>query len=357
MYTVTESGTVAGVTNDATAKTVSIKVTDDGVGNLTAAVVGEAGKPAFAFTNTYGVTPVTSSVTDQIDVTKTLTGRDMVAGEFTFELLDGDTVVAEGTNDADGAVTFDPVTYTKPATYHYKVREAGAGTTVDGVTYDGATFTVTTVVADDGKGGLAVTHKLADGEGIAFANAYAAEPTSVVIGAAKVLEGKDLVDGQFTFKLTGADGTELEASNAADGTVTFPAITFDKVGTYTYIVAEVDDEQANVTYDGATYEVTVTVTDDGKGHLAARVTGGEDGAMVFRNVYAEPTPDPEPTPKVTPTPDTGQKATPKATTATKAKTTTVKTGDTVFALTLATGLLLAALAGMAIAVAAARKRW
>ncbi len=352
VYTVIETGTAPGVTNDATAKTVSIKVTDDGVGNLTAAVVGEAGKPAFAFTNTYGVTPTTSSVTDQVDVTKTLTGRDMVAGEFSFELLDGETVVATGTNAADGTVTFDAVTYTKPATYHYTVREVGAGATDDGVTYDGTTFPVTTVVADDGKGGLTVTHKLAEGDGIVFENAYAAEPTSVVIGAAKVLEGKDLADGQFTFVLTGADGTELEAVNAADGTVTFPAITFDEVGTYTYIVAEVNDAQANVTYDGATYEVTVVVTDDGKGHLAAQVTGGDDGAMVFRNVYAEPTP--EPTPKVTPTPDTGQKETPKQTTTTKA--TTVKTGDTVFALALVTGLLLAALAGVVIAIANARKR-
>ena len=349
MYTVTESGTVAGVTNDATAKTVSIKVTDDGVGNLTAAVVGEAGKPAFAFTNTYGVTPETSSVTDQIDVTKTLTGRDMVAGEFTFELLDGDTVVAEGTNDADGVVTFDPVTYAKPATYHYMVREVGAGTTVDGVTYDGATFAVTTVVADDGKGGLTVTHKLADGEAIVFDNTYTAEPTSVVIGAAKVLEGKDLVDGQFTFKLTGADGTELEASNAADGTVTFPAIAFDEAGTYTYTVSEVDDDQANVTYDTATYKVTVTVVDDGKGNLDATVEGDGEGAAVFRNVYAEPTPEPNPK---TPASTTGT-TTRKADTSSKAAA--VKTGD---ALTLATavGLIAIAAAGVGLTIAILRKR-
>ena len=349
VYTVTESGTVAGVTNDATAKTVSIKVTDDGVGNLTAAVVGEAGKPAFAFTNTYGVTPETSSVTDQIDVTKTLTGRDMVAGEFTFELLDGDTVVAEGTNDADGVVTFDPVTYAKPATYHYMVREVGAGTTVDGVTYDGATFAVTTVVADDGKGGLTVTHKLADGEAIVFDNTYTAEPTSVVIGAAKVLEGKDLVDGQFTFKLTGADGTELEASNAADGTVTFPAIAFDEAGTYTYTVSEVDDDQANVTYDTATYKVTVTVVDDGKGNLDATVEGDGEGAAVFRNVYAEPTPEPNPK---TPASTTGT-TTRKADTSSKAAA--VKTGD---ALTLATavGLIVIAAAGVGLTIAILRKR-
>ena len=349
VYTVTESGTVAGVTNDATAKTVSIKVTDDGVGNLTAAVVGEAGKPAFAFTNTYGVTPETSSVTDQIDVTKTLTGRDMVAGEFTFELLDGDTVVAEGTNDADGVVTFDPVTYAKPATYHYMVREVGAGTTVDGVTYDGATFAVTTVVADDGKGGLTVTHKLADGEAIVFDNTYTAEPTSVVIGAAKVLEGKDLVDGQFTFKLTGADGTELEASNAADGTVTFPAIAFDEAGTYTYTVSEVDDDQANVTYDTATYKVTVTVVDDGKGNLDATVEGDGEGAAVFRNVYAEPTPEPNPK---TPASTTGT-TTRKADTSSKAAA--VKTGD---ALTLATavGLIAIAAAGVGLTIAILRKR-
>ncbi len=361
VYTITETGSVPGVTNDATAKTVSVKVTDDGVGKLTAEVLGESGKPAFTFANSYNVVPTESSVTDQIDVTKKLTGRDMAASEFTFELLEGEEVVAQGVNDASGAVTFDPITYAKPGTHQYAMREVGAGTTVDGVTYDGATYQVNTTVTDDGKGGLTVTHKLASGEGAVFGNTYAVEPASAVIGASKALEGKDLTDGQFTFKLTGADGTELFAKNKADGTVTFAAITFDEEGTYAYTMTEVDDEQANVTYDTAAYKVTVTVTDDGKGHLVAVVAGDGEDAAVFHNAYVEPTPEPEPTPtpKVTPTPTPKQTATPTTTTTTTTtttKATPVKTGDEIFSLAVAFGLMVAAVAGMIIAIAFARKR-
>ncbi len=382
VYTVTEKGSVPGVTNDATAKTVSAKVTDDGLGKLTAEVLGDAGKPAFTFTNSYSVVPAKSSVTDQIDVTKKLTGRDMAAGEFTFELLEGEEVVAQGTNGANGVVTFDPITYAKPGTHQYTMREVGAGAAVDGVKCDGATYQVTTTVTDDGKGGLTVTHKLANGEGAVFVNAYAAEPASAVIGASKVLEGNDLADGQFTFKLTGADGTELFAKNKADGTVTFAAITFDEEGTYAYTMTEVDDEQEYVTYDKTAHKVTVTVTDDGKGHLVAAVAGDGEDAVVFHNAYAEPTPEPEPTPTpepaptpeppptptpeptpapeptptVTPTPTPTANPTPATTTTTTLKATPVKTGDEVFSLALAFGLLAAATAGMIIAIAFARKR-
>ena len=287
-YKVTESGSVPGVTNDAAAtKTVSFKVTDDGAGKLTVERQGGAANPAFSFANTYTVKPANSSVTDQVTVTKTLTGRDMAAGEFAFELLEGEDVVATGANAADGSVTLNAVKYTQPGTHRCTLHEVGGGTVANGVTYDGATYTVVTTVKDNGDGTLSVTHALEGAREATFANAYQATSTTVTIGATKTLVGKNLENGQFTFVLTAADGTELKAKNAADGKIAFPALTFDKPGTYEFALTEFDDAQANVTYDKRAYKVTVTVVDDGLGHLNATVVGDAD-ALAFTNTYAEP---------------------------------------------------------------------
>ena len=294
-YKVTESGSVPGVTNDAAAtKTVSFKVTDDGNGKLTVERLGDAANPAFAFTNTYTVEPANSSVTDQVTVTKTLTGRDMAAGEFAFELLEGEDVVATGANAADGSVTLSAVKYTQPGTHRYTLHEVRGGTVANGVTYDGATYTVVTTVKDNRDGTLSVTHALEGAREATFANAYQATSTTVTIGASKTLVGKNLQDGQFTFVLTAADGTELKAKNAADGKIAFPALTFDKPGTYEFALTELDDAQANVTYDKRAYKVTVTVVDDGLGHLNATVAGDAD-MLAFTNTYTEPPTPVQPT--------------------------------------------------------------
>lgn len=294
-YKVTESGSVPGVTNDAVAtKTVSFKVTDDGAGKLTVERQGDAATPAFSFANTYTVEPANSSVTDQVTVTKTLTGRDMAAGEFAFELLERGDVVATGVNAADGTVTLSAVKYTYPGTHRYTLHEVGGGTVANGVTYDGATYTVVTTVKDNGDGTLSVAHALEGAREATFANAYQATPTTVTIGASKTLVGKNLEDGQFTFVLTAADGTELKAKNAADGKIAFPALTFDKPGTYEFALTELDDAQANVTYDKRAYKVTVTVVDDGLGHLNATVAGDAD-VLAFTNTYAEPPAPAQPT--------------------------------------------------------------
>lgn len=287
-YKVTESGSVPGVINDAAAtKTVSFKVTDDGAGKLTVERQGVAANPAFSFANTYTVKPANSSVTDQVTVTKTLTGRDMAAGEFAFELLEGEDVVATGANAADGSVTLNAVKYTQPGTHRYTLHEVRGGTVANGVTYDGATYTVVTTVKDNGDGTLSVAHALEGAGEATFANAYQATSTTVTIGASKTLVGKNLQDGQFTFVLTAADGTELKAKNAADGKIAFPALTFDKPGTYEFTLTELDDAQANVTYDKHAYKVTVTVVDDGLGHLNATVAGDAD-VLAFTNTYTEP---------------------------------------------------------------------
>ena len=288
-YKVTESGSADGVTNDTETKTVSFEVTDDGNGKLTVERLGAASDPAFAFTNTYSVQPVDSSVTDQVKVTKSLTGRDMAAGEFAFELLEGDKVVATGTNSADGSVALSPITYTKPGTHSYMLREVGGGTHKAGVEYDGSVFTVTTTVTDNGNGTLSVTHKVDnDANAVGFTNSYAPAATSVTLGASKVLNGKSLEDGEFSFALEGEDGTRLTAGNDVNGMVVFPAIQYSETGTYQYTLSEVKGSETGVTYDEAAYAVTVAVEDDDEGSLVATVSYEGGKAPVFNNTYQEP---------------------------------------------------------------------
>ena len=289
-YKVTESGSAAGVTNDANVtKTVSFKVTDDGNGKLTVERLGAASDPAFAFTNTYSVQPTDSSVTDQVKVTKQLTGRDMAAGEFAFELLEGDKVVATGTNSADGSVALSPIPYTKPGTHSYMLREVGGGTHKAGVEYDGSVFAVTTTVTDNGDGTLSVTHKVDnDANAVGFTNSYAPAATSVTLGASKVLNGKSLEDDEFSFALEGEDGTRLTAGNDANGMVVFPAIQYSETGTYQYTLSEVKGSETGVTYDEAAYAVTVAVEDGGEGSLVATVSYEGGKAPVFNNTYQEP---------------------------------------------------------------------
>lgn len=289
-YKVTESGSADGVINDTQAtKTVSFEVTDHGNGKLTVERLGAASDPAFAFTNTYSVQPTDSSVTDQVTVTKRLTGRDMAAGEFAFELLEGNDVVATGTNSADGSVALSPITYTKPGTHSYMLREVGGGTHKAGVEYDGSVFAVTTTVTDNGNGTLSATHKVDnDANAVGFTNSYAPAATSVTLGASKVLNGKSLEDGEFSFALEGEDGTRLTAGNDANGMVAFPAIQYSETGTYQYTLSEVKGSETGVTYDEAAYAVTVAVEDDGEGSLVATVSYEGGKAPVFSNTYQEP---------------------------------------------------------------------
>ena len=311
-YTITESGSVKGVTNDAqSTRVVYIRVTDNGLGELTVARVDANGNeldgPAFTFTNSYSVKPTPSSVTDQIRVHKTLTGRDLVAGEFTFELIEDGHVVATGTNDASGNVALSPIEYTAPGVHNYTIREHGHGTTANGVTYSDATYRVTTTVKDNGEGALSVTHELADADRAEFENVYTAKPTKLALTAAKILEGADLKAGQFTFRLSGG-GVELTATNDASGQVTFSELSFTQAGTYTFTISEVNDGQRGVTYDEVERKVTVTVKDDLLGNLIASVNQEELEACVFRNTYTKPEEPAKPTTPTTPTkfiPQTG----------------------------------------------------
>lgn len=310
-YRVSESGSVDGVANDATAtRTFTVKVVEDtNAGTLVAEVLPAEGTPegkgAFEFTNTYGVNPTPSSVTDQIKVNKKLKGRDLAEGEFEFQLVElaadgGESVAATGKNAADGTVALSPVTYTAPGMHSYELREVAG--TAGGVTYDKATYRVRTTVTDAGNGTLAVKHELMDAEGnaanktsVTFTNGYEAAPVTLKLGAAKVLKGAELKAGQFSFELKSRDGKVMStAKNAADGSVTFDALTFKQAGTYTFTVSEVDDGQAHVTYDKAVHKIVVTVSDEAAdgtktGYLSAKVSYEGDANMppVFTNSYTE----------------------------------------------------------------------
>lgn len=271
---------------------VTVNVTDDGSGQLTATANKTAAD--LTFTNTYTPTATTATITG----TKALTGRDLAEGEFFFDLKDADgNVVQTVQNGADGTFGFAPLQLDKVGTYVYTVSER-AGATANGVTYDTTVFTATVTVTENAethaleaqvaysKGGKAA-------DAVAFSNSYAPAATEVKLGASKVLSGEDLKEGQFSFQLKDADGKVLQtAKNAADGTVGFEAISYDKPGTYAYSISEVDDGQKNVTYDAAEHRVTVTVTDDGAGHLVATVAYGGDVAPVFKNTYTPPTTPP-----------------------------------------------------------------
>lgn len=316
-YRVSESGSVDGVVNDeVTSRTFTVKVVEDtNAGTLAAEVLPAEGTPegkgAFEFTNTYGVDPTPSSVTDQIKVNKKLKGRDLAEGEFEFQLIEinadgSESVAATGKNAADGTVALNPVTYTAPGTHSYELREVAG--TAGGVTYDKATRRVRTTVTDAGNGTLAVKHELADAEGnptgddsVTFTNGYEAAPVTLKLGAAKVLKGAELKAGQFSFELKSRDGKVMStARNAADGSVTFDALTFKQAGTYTFTVSEVDDGQAHVTYDKAVRKIVVTVSDEAAdgtktGYLSAKVSyeGDADLPPVFTNSYAEEPGTPE----------------------------------------------------------------
>ena len=302
-YTVTESGSAPGVANDTNAtRKVSYTVTDDGAGHLIVKRDGGDGA-AFTFTNTYGVAPTDSSVTDQVKTVKRLTGRDLAAGEFTFELLEDGVTVASGTNDANGDVTLSPIRYEAPGTHTYTLREAcpNALGLYKGVTYDGTTYTVVTTVSDNGDGTLTATHELeGTTESAGFTNKYHAMPTQASIGAIKVLEGRELKKDEFSFKLVGED-VESTVTNDADGKINFDKFEYDEPGTYAYTISEVKGDEAGMTYDKSVFTATVNVVDDGEGNLKANIafTKGDKSVegIVFNNTYKKPeTPVPTPDP-------------------------------------------------------------
>lgn len=301
-YTVTESGSVAGVDNDAEAsKTFKVTVTDNGDGTLSVASNPAQGA-LFTFTNTYSVEPEESSPTGKggITITKNLAGRNLNEGEFTFELVDqSGATVATGTNEANGNVELGTVKFTEPGRFTYTIREAKGS--LGGVDYDATEYKATAEVKDNGDGTLAVTWSFDTAAGdpasaIEFNNTYTATPTSVLLGGTKVLDGRALAEGEFTFVLNDADGNELQTvTNNAQGGFCFDQITYDAAGTYEYTISEVKGDAEGVTYDDATIAVKVVVTDDGKGALEVTelTYDGKTELPVFTNTYVKPVEPPK----------------------------------------------------------------
>ena len=302
-------GRAAGITYDADVRKVTIKVTDDGQGSLVAktSVDGDT-----TFTNTYKAESVSYSVSQDVKVSKTLTGRNLRAGEFEFELVENGNVVATASNDAEGNVSFGALTYDEAGTHTYVVREAKGS--LGGVTYDASEYVVTVSVTDDGSGRLSAKATSADGQ-IVFKNAYSAAPTSITFGGTKVLTGAELAAGQFAFQLKDAQGNVVAtATNAADGSLVFEPVSLDAAGEYHLTLSEVNDAQDNVTYDDHVYQLDVTVADDGEGSLyvaSYTVDGGTD-LPVFENAFVAPEAPSEPAAPQAPAavPNTGDATSP-----------------------------------------------
>lgn len=329
-YRISESGSVDGVTNDQNdTKTVTVTVADDGQGHLTATVNDGTSGPAFTFTNVYSVAPVESSPTGGgIEVKKSLAGRALVAGEFSFQLKDeAGNVVSEGTNDADGKVSLSGVEFKAPGTYTYQLSEVVESD--PSIDYDDAEYTLVAEVTDGRDGTLSVEWSVAgDGEGVSasksitFENAYngggvpdpspdpvpdpdpdpAPDPdpepgpgtdpgtTVVAIEATKELQGRDLMPGEFSFELKDAEGTLIgRAVNDADGKIVFNGVEYSEPGVYRYFVSETQGDKEGVVYDASVHEVEVVVAEGDDG-LVATVSPEN---VVFENTYVPPEESPD----------------------------------------------------------------
>lgn len=303
-YKVTENGSVAGVTNDPVAtKTITVTVTDKGDGTLTVDKQAESNKTDFTFTNTYSVKPFDSTLTGEggFAITKTLDGRDLREGEFEFALVsqgEGEPTVVTAKNDANGKVAFPAISFNAPGEYHYRLAEVDGG--LGGVTYDTTVYDVTATVVDNGDGTLGTTWsvskggKALEGKEIVFANGYKAAGTSITFNAAKVLTGRELAKGEFTFELRDANGKVLQTvkngalTEGGYAPIAFDPITYDEPGTYDYRIVEVKGDAEGITYDETVFTYHVVVTDDGNGQLQVEWTMGETGAPVFQNVFVKP---------------------------------------------------------------------
>ena len=269
-YTISEkAGSEAGVTYDTTKHEVTVEVVDNGAGKLVATATNN--NPTF--TNTYKAATTTATIT----ATKVLNGKALEAGKYEFELKEGDKVVATAKNAADGTVTFEDIKYAAAGNHTYTISEKAGSE--KGVTYDTAKHEVKVAVTDNGQGQLVAT---VTDNNPTFTNTYKAASTTVNITAKKVLEGKALEAGKYEFELKEGNKVIGTATNAADGTVAFEGIEYKEAGDHTYTISEKAGNEAGVTYDKSTHNVTVNVTDNGAGQLVATVT---DNNPTFTNTY------------------------------------------------------------------------
>lgn len=323
-YTVVETPTADGdgVTGDETAFAIQVIVTDKGDGTLELKVQYPEGTDSLAFKNLYGEgaeAEITINGHKQYEVASGDNEPD-ITGEYTFTITGSEGAPmperTKETNDDAGNVNFGAITYTmenvfgdtgsKPEvaetaedaaeansakrekTFTYTVAESGS---VPGVQNDGSSKTFTVKVIDNGNGTIAVEKSWKENEfPFSFTNTYSVTPVDYSINTditiTKELDGRELREGEFTFKLVGEDGTVLqEAVNAKDGSVTFGALTYEDPGAYNYVIREQKGEAGGVQYDSAEHTVTVVVTDNGDGTLSAKAETKSKAEIVFKNIY------------------------------------------------------------------------
>lgn len=278
-YTIKEKDNgLGGVTYDKKEIKATVKVTDDGNGQLVAQVSYDTANPTFR--NTY----LAKETTAALEANKVLTGRDLEANEFAFDLIDPNGKVVDTVKNAkDGKISFKELTFKTAGTYTYTIKEqAGA---LGGVKYDTKVIKATVTVTDDGKGQLHATVAYENNQNT-FTNTYSADKVTATLSAKKLLEGRNLKEGEFEFELTGTDDQVRQTkTNAQDGSVTFDTIEYTKAGTYHYTITEKDTKLGGVKYDTKVIKATVTVTDDGQGRLVTKVAYEKDD-QTFKNTYS-----------------------------------------------------------------------
>ena len=278
-YTIKEKDNgLGGVTYDKKEIKATVKVTDDGKGQLVAQVSYDTANPTFR--NTY----LAKETTAALEANKVLTGRELKENEFAFDLIDPNGKVVDTVKNAkDGKISFKELTFKIAGTYTYTIKEqAGA---LGGVKYDTKVVKATVTVTDDGQGQLHATVAYENNQNT-FTNTYSADKATATLSAKKLLEGRNLKEGEFEFELTGTDDQVRQTKkNAQDGSVTFDTLEYTKVGTYHYTITEKDTKLGGVTYDKKVIKATVTVTDDGQGHLVTKVAYKKDD-QTFKNTYS-----------------------------------------------------------------------
>ena len=298
----------SAITYDESVHTVTVTVTKDETGQLNADVQYDGKKDTPTFTNTYTppapVPPTVKPTTAQFKAKKVLaingsSDRTLKANEFTFLLKDQNgTLVDTKTNGENGDILFNPVSFNEAGTFTYTIVEQKPATPESAITYDESVHTVTVTVTKDATGQLNADVQY-DGkkDTPTFTNTYTPPtpptPSEKQITTSKILEGRDLQGGEFSFNLLDENGTVLQTKqNAADGTVTFDAIAYTEamIGTHKYTIKEVvPADQANIQYDEGQVDVTVTVTkDEASNAIQAVVSYG--AKKTFINKVIPPTP-------------------------------------------------------------------
>ena len=298
----------SAITYDESVHTVTVTVTKDANGQLNADVQYDGKKDIPTFTNTYTpptpVPPTVKPTTAQFKAKKVLaingsSDRTLKANEFTFLLKDqAGTLVDTKTNGENGDILFSPVSFNEAGTFTYTITEQKPATPESAITYDESVHTVTVTVTKDANGQLNADVQYDGKKNIpTFTNTYTPPtpptPSEKQITTSKILEGRDLQGGEFSFNLLDENGTVLQTKqNAADGTVTFDAIAYTEamIGTHKYTIKEVvPADQANIQYDEGQVDVTVTVTkDEAANAIQAVVSYGVK--KTFINKVIPPTP-------------------------------------------------------------------